>query len=127
MRTAAIRLTDPPRLDVLPGILAVGQGRRAASGPASAGEARLVVSASVYARLLSLADQAPLENLPLDPRTLARARTMGYNQIGQIRCTTANRLVADFGVQHADELLRALYAFGLKQEDSGSRDVDPVE
>lgn len=88
---------------------------------------RLVVSASVYARLLSLADQAPLENLPLDPRTLARARTMGYNQIGQVRCTTANRLVADFGVEHADELLRALYAFGLKQQDSGSRDVDPVE
>ena len=107
----------------MPGILAVSQGRRTASG----GEAGLVVSSSVYARLLSLADQAPLDALPVAPRTLDRAKTLGYNQIGQVRCTTANRLVADFGVEHADELLRALYAFGLRQQDSGSRDTDPAE
>jgi hypothetical protein len=107
----------------MPGILAVSQGRRTAG----AGEASLVVSASAYAGLLSLADQAPLDALPLAARTLDRAKTLGYNQIGQVRCTTANRLVADFGIEHADELLRALYAFGLKQLDSGSRDADLAE
>lgn len=120
MYAAARRLTDSQRPDGLPGVVAIGPGRRLADSLLPAGEAKLIVPASVYSRLLSLADQAPLDGLPLAPRTLARAKTMGYNQIGQVRCTTANRLVADFGVEHADELLRALYAFGLRQQDSGS-------
>ncbi len=81
------------------------------------------ISAESYTRLLSLADQAPLDALALTDRTLARAKTLGYNLIGQVRCTTPNRLVADFGVEPADELLRALFAFGLSQQDPTDRDV----
>ena len=127
MHAAASRLTDTPRPEGLPGVVAIGQGRRLADNATHAGEPKLIVSANVYARLLTLADQAPLDGLPLAPRTLAHARTLGYNQIGQVRCTTTNRLVADFGVEHADELLRALYAFGLTQQDSGSRSRDLAE
>ena len=72
------------------------------------------ISAETYARLLSLADQAPLECLPLTPRTLAKARTFGYNQIGQIRDTPNARLFADLGEDRAEELQRALYDFGMR-------------
>ena len=127
MRASAIRLTDPQRLDGMPGVLAVDASRRLSDSALPACETKLIVSADVYERLLSLADQAPLDGLPVAPRTLARARTLGYNQIGQVRCTTTHRLVADFGVEHADELLRALYAFGLRQQDSGSVGNEAVE
>jgi hypothetical protein len=76
------------------------------------------ISAETYARLLSLADQAPLEALALTPRTLARAKTLGYNRIGQIRGTPTNRLLADLGEDRADELKRALYDFGMRQHGS---------
>jgi len=81
--------------------------------PASA--SIVAISSETYARLLSLADQAPLECLTLTPRTLARAKTLGYNRIGQIRGTPANRLLADLGEERADELKRALYDFGMRQ------------
>jgi len=73
------------------------------------------ISAETYARLVSLADQAPLECLPLTSRTLARAKTLGYNQIGQIRSTPTSRLVGDLGEERAEELHRALYDFGMRQ------------
>lgn len=73
------------------------------------------ISSETYARLLSLADQAPLDCLPLTSRTLAKAKTLGYNQIGQIRSTPASRLLADLGEERADELRRALYDFGMRQ------------
>lgn len=73
------------------------------------------ISPETYARLLSLADQAPLDCLPLTSRTLDRAKTLGYNQIGQIRSTPANRLVGDLGEERAEELHRALYDFGMRQ------------
>jgi hypothetical protein len=124
MPASANRLTDSIRPEGRPGVLAIGAGRRLSDSAAPAGDAKLIVSAGVYDKLLSLADQAPLDGLPVAPRTLARARTLGYNHVGQVRCTSANRLVLDFGVEHADELLRALYAFGLRQQDSGSGDDD---
>lgn len=73
------------------------------------------ISPETYARLLSLADQAPLDCLPLTSRTLDRAKTLGYNQIGQIRCTPTERLVGDLGEDRAEELQRALYDFGMRQ------------
>ena len=75
------------------------------------------ISAATYGRLLSLADQAPLECLPLTPRTLARAKTMGYNHIGQIRDTEHHRLLADLGGERAEELQRALLEFGMRSFD----------
>jgi hypothetical protein len=72
------------------------------------------ISAETYGRLLSLADQAPLEGLALTERTLARAKTLGYNQIGQIRNTSPGRLLADLGEERADELLQALQDFGMR-------------
>lgn len=73
------------------------------------------ISAETYARLLSLADQAPLECLPLTTRTLARAKILGYNQIGQIRGAPHDLLLADLGEDRADELNRALFDFGMRQ------------
>ncbi len=73
------------------------------------------ISAETYAKLLSLADQAPLECLTLTTRTLAYAKTLGYNQIGQIRSTPASRLVGDLGEERAEELQRALNDFGMRQ------------
>lgn len=73
------------------------------------------ISAETYARLLSLADQAPLECLPLTSRTLDRAKTLGYNQIGQIRGTSNSRLVGDLGKERAEELQRALHDYGMRQ------------
>lgn len=73
------------------------------------------ISSETYARLLSLADQAPLDCLPLTERTLERAKTLGYNQIGQIRLTPASRLVGDLGEDRAEELHRALDDFGMRQ------------
>ncbi|MDR7267451.1 DNA-directed RNA polymerase alpha subunit [Pelomonas saccharophila] len=77
------------------------------------------ISAETYARLLSLADQAPLDCLPLTSRTLAYAKTLGYNQIGQIRSTPNNRLFADLGEDRAEELQRALYDFGMRPTQAG--------
>ncbi len=77
--------------------------------------ATVSISAETYSRLLSLADQAPLECLPLSARTLACAKTLGYNQIGQIRSTPASRLAGDLGQERADELQRALNDFGMRQ------------
>lgn len=77
------------------------------------------ISAATYAKLLSLADQAPLDCLPLTQRTLARAKTLGYNQIGQIRRASAQRLLADLGEDRAEELRRALYDFGMRQPAPG--------
>jgi hypothetical protein len=73
------------------------------------------ISAETYARLLSLADQAPLDSLPLSERTLSSAKTLGYNRIGQIRNTPKNRLLADLGRERADELQQALHEFGMRQ------------
>lgn len=73
------------------------------------------ISAETYARLLSLADQAPLDSLPLTERTLDRAKTLGYNRIGQIRNTPQSRLLADLGEERARELRQALYDFGMRQ------------
>lgn len=84
-----------------------------------AGAVLVSISAQTYARLLSLADQAPLDCLPLTSRTLARAKTLGYNQIGQIRGTPMDRLLADLGEDRADELKRALYDFGMRQDGIG--------
>lgn len=72
------------------------------------------ISAETYARLLSLADQAPLDSLPISARTLAHARTLGYNQIGQIRNTPTSRLLADLGEERAEELKQALHDFGMR-------------
>lgn len=75
---------------------------------------KLSISAETYARLLSLADQAPLDCLPLTSSTLSCAKTLGYNQIGQIRNTPPGRLLADLGADRAEELRRALYDFGMR-------------
>jgi hypothetical protein len=77
--------------------------------------AMVSISAETYALLVSLADQAPLDCLPLSARTLERARTLGYNQIGQIRNTPPDRLLADLGVERAEELRLALHDFGMRQ------------
>ncbi len=87
------------------------------------GSETVSISAQTYARLMSLADQAPLECLALTSRTLASAKTMGYNQIGQIRSTPTNRLLADLGADRADELRRALFDFGMRQPGA----VDPSD
>jgi len=79
---------------------------------------RISIPTDTYARLLSLADQAPLECLPLAARTLSRARTLGYNQIGQVRATPCTRLSADFGADRAQELQQALDDFGLRPRDA---------
>lgn len=81
--------------------------------------ATVTISAATYARLLSLADQAPLDCLPLNPRTLAYAKTLGYNQIGQIRGTPNSRLFADLGEDRAGELQRALHDFGMRPSQPG--------
>ncbi|WP_422014831.1 hypothetical protein [Roseateles sp.] len=73
------------------------------------------ISAETYSRLLSLADQAPIDCLPLTSRTLAQAKTLGYNQIGQIRSAPAGRLLADLGADRTEEFKRALYDFGMRQ------------
>ncbi|CAM3840627.1 hypothetical protein [Roseateles saccharophilus] len=75
----------------------------------------MAISDATYARLLSLADQAPLECLPLTSRTLIYAKTLGYHQIGQIRSTPSHRLLADLGEERTEELKRALYDFGMRQ------------
>lgn len=87
----------------------------ASLSPLASSTGTVSISAETYARLVSLADQAPLECLPLTARTLARAKTLGYNQIGQIRSTPTIRLLADLGEERAEELKRALYDFGMRQ------------
>ncbi len=77
------------------------------------------ISAETYARLLGLADQAPLDCLPLNSRTLAYAKTLGYNRIGQIRSASSSRLFADLGEDRAEELQRALYDFGVRPSQRG--------
>jgi hypothetical protein len=121
---AASRVTEPHRHDGVPAVKPLAVGRRLVDGALPIAEGKLVVSASAYACLLSLADQAPLDGLPLAQRTLARAKTLGYNRIGQVRTTSANQLVADFGIEHADELLRALFVFGLRQQDASDATAD---
>lgn len=113
MQVAVGRLSESHKLQGALGAAKPGAARHATEGRVPAGEARLVITASAHARLLTLADQAPLEALPLAPRTLAHARTLGYNHIGQVRGTPTDRLRADFGAEHAEELLRALTAYGL--------------
>ena len=81
--------------------------------------ATVSISAETYARLLGLADQAPLDCLPLSSRTLAYAKTLGYNRIGQIRSTPSGRLFADLGEDRAEELQRALYDFGMRPSQLG--------
>lgn len=80
------------------------------------------ISAETYARLLSLADQAPLDCLPLTSRTLACAKTLGYNHIGQIRNAPRHRLLADLGEDRADELKRALHDFGMRHPSAAMGD-----
>jgi hypothetical protein len=79
----------------------------------------VTIPASTYARLLSLADQAPLEGLDLSPLTVASARTLGYNHIGQIRGAPLARLLAELGEDLVDELRRALQDFGLREPSPG--------
>lgn len=79
-------------------------------------DAAVSISVQTYARLVSLADQAPLECLALSPRTLASARTLGYYRIGQIRSTPLQRLLQDLGEERADELKQALHDFGLREQ-----------
>lgn len=112
MRAMARSVGGTQRPEGLAGAIACGQARAPADAPMA--DAKLVVSSSVYARLLTLADQAPLDGLPLTRRTLERARTLGYNQIGQVRNAPAGRLADDFGNQYADELLQALFVHGLR-------------
>ncbi|PTT87183.1 hypothetical protein DBR42_12190 [Pelomonas sp. HMWF004] len=76
---------------------------------------QLSISAETYARLLSLADEAPLDCLPLHARTLVKARTLGYNKVGQIRNASMTRLLADLGEELADELKAALFDYGIRQ------------
>jgi hypothetical protein len=78
------------------------------------------ISASTYARLLRLADQAPLEGLGLSPCAVASARTLGYHQIGQIRSTPRARLLIELGEDLADEFQRALQDFGLREQSHGN-------
>jgi hypothetical protein len=73
------------------------------------------ISAETYGRLMSLADEAPIDCLPLTSRTLAHAKTLGYNQIGQVRHASVNRLLQDLGADRTDEFKRALYDFGMRQ------------
>lgn len=89
------------------------------SNPVPTTPVSVSISAETYARLLSLADQAPLECLPLTSRTLACAKTLGYNQIGQIRSAPNSRLFADLGEDRAEELRRALYDFGMRPSQLG--------
>lgn len=79
------------------------------------------ISAHTYAKLLSLADQAPLDCLPLSARTLASAKTLGYHQIGQIRRTPVRRLLDDLGEDRAQELKRALHDFGMRPHPDDER------
>lgn len=74
----------------------------------------MAISARTSARLISLADQAPLDCLPLSPRTLASAKTLGYNQVGQIRAVPASRLRDDLGDERAHELRQALHDYGFR-------------
>ena len=102
----------------------LGQCDRLFTGfPPSSNGSTVPISVEAYDRLLGLVDQAPLEGLALTGRTLTRAKTLGYTQVGQVRCTTVNRLVADLGVEPADELLRALFAFGLSPQLPLERDT----
>lgn len=87
------------------------------STPARSGT--VSISSQTYARLIGLADQAPLECLSLTSATLACAKTLGYHQIGQIRSTPASRLFADLGEQRTEELQRALYDFGMRPVQPG--------
>ena len=91
----------------------------ASVSPSASSTGTVSISAETYARLLSLADQAPLECLPLTSRTLACAKTLGYNQIGQVRSTPNSRLFADLGEDRAEELRRALYDFGMRPSQLG--------
>jgi hypothetical protein len=99
--------------------LAASPSKPLHSDPAPASAGNVSISPETYARLLSLADQAPLECLPLTSRTLACAKTLGYNQIGQIRSTPNSRLFADLGEDRAEELQRALYDFGVRPMQGG--------
>lgn len=74
------------------------------------------ISAETYARLVMLADQAPLECLQLNSRTLDRARTLGYNKIGQIRTAPLDRLISELGNDRTEELQRALHDFGMREK-----------
>lgn len=82
--------------------------------PATVSTVPVSISPETYARLVSLADQAPLDCLPLTSRTLASAKTLGYNQIGQIRSAPLTRLMEELGADRTDELRRALFDFGMR-------------
>lgn len=122
MQATASRREGLQRTEGLAGTIA--RGSTCLQADPQMTEAKLVVSSSVYARLLSLADQAPLDGLPLAQRTLERARTLGYNQIGQIHNASASRLIADFGSEQANELLQALFAFGLRPPSAQGNPLD---
>lgn len=77
--------------------------------------ATMALSTETYDLLLSLADQAPIEALPLSERTLSCARTLGYLRIGQVRNTPPLRLLQDLGEERAEEVKQALYDFGMRQ------------
>lgn len=87
----------------------------------TSGSAPVAISAHTYAKLLSLADQAPLDCLPLSARTLASAKTLGYCQIGHVRSTPIQRLQGDLGEDRAEELKRALHDFGMRAHHDDGR------
>jgi hypothetical protein len=69
---------------------------------------------AILMRLTAIADTAPIGALGLDARTLSRALTLGYNQIGHIHLAPEAQLLADFGADGLHEILRALRATGLQ-------------
>jgi len=82
----------------------------------------------ILTRLAAIADTAPIGALGLDKRTLSRATTLGYNQIGHIHNASATQLLADFGADGMHDILRALRANGLSDgpgQEAASADLKP--
>jgi hypothetical protein len=98
-------------------------GRRITDRRAAAGDASGPTLPGIDSRLLALIDQAPLEALPLPGRTLARARTLGYNLIGQVRCIDARALTAEFGSDEAALLIAALVTVGVRWQGQAAADA----
>lgn len=75
----------------------------------------VTVSASKYMRLLSTADMAPLDVLPIPPAFLQRASTLGYTHVRSVRLLPRSQLVRDLGEDATDSILSVLDSFGLAE------------
>lgn len=73
-----------------------------------------VMDRHAWERLSALVSFAPLDALPLHRRTISRATTLGYNQIGQVREAPFDQLVQEFGRIEATDMLKVLIAHGLR-------------